>query len=645
MFGVGDMGGVNALLWSDGFTVNASLIIMKARVVAGMVGIGSTNLDSRDKVVFQDSVVILNQSLVIYRVALSDFIIMTADEVGEYIRKQVRLLTWEQYAQRQAHQQGMQARGVNVGILDVNPSPYGGKWLRCHMNSGDLLLKKGAHVDMQRVDSSETGPHLRGVVVQRQRGNVTLHVGRAGSLRSGNSIQLKVCWLDATPQFVRMLESLVEYKTLLRDVLLGFQPGENDLGVFDAGMTFFNESLNDSQKQAVIHALNSRSLSIVHGPPGTGKTTVLLEIIQQFRARCPAARVLLSSGANVAVDHLSQLLIKASVPICRLGSPTKVSSNLHHVLVDTSARPKRGLKEQEAGEKGVVAATIHGCMGRVMTMISAPGPYDLVIVDEAAQLMESHTWAAITRGVCLVLAGDHMQLPPVVMSRRGNQELSRSMMERLVAEGHPSVLLTTQHRSNSVISGWVSEEFYSARVESSNRVRDAVLANLPGVCSCDYTQTPMVLVDAENSPESKIAGSGSFKNDGECKLAVQVVRKLSNWGVEDRGIGVISPYSAQVSLIRELLPDESQVEVGTVDGFQGLEKEVVIFSAVRSNSQGKIGFLNDSRRLNVAVSRARRQFILIGDSSTLEKNKVFLSLISYIRMCGLVMEMRGMDVE
>ena len=113
----------------------------------------------------------------------------------------------------------------------------------------------------------------------------------------------------------------------------------------------------------------------------------------------------------------------------------------------------------------------------------------------------------------------------------------------------------------------------------------------------------------------------------------------------DDQIGIISPYSAQVSLIRELLPSESQVEVGTVDGFQGLEKEVVIFSTVRSNPQGSIGFLNDSRRINVAVSRARRQFILVGDSSTLKRNKVFMSLVSYIKSCGLVMEMTGRDSE
>ena len=570
---------------------------------------------------------------------------MTTEGVQDYVQKQVQLLNWERFAQRQAHLKEAQVGDVHVEVVDTSPSNYGGKLLRCQRISGTASLKRGSYVDLMKVDSPDVTSHLKGVVVQKQNGYVTLHVGRIGSLQAGSNVRLKTCWLDATPQFVRMLKTLVEYDTLLRDVLLGFEPGQRDLGNFDENLVFFNRTLNGSQKQAVLHALNSQALSIIHGPPGTGKTTVLLEIIQQFHARSPAQRILFAAGANVAVDHLAQLLIGTSISICRVGNPTRVVPSLHNVLVDTSKRSGRGLQRCMSEDVGVIAATIHGCMGRVMAMVSASRPFSLVVVDEAAQLIESHTWAAITKGVCLVLAGDHMQLPPVVMSRRGNRELSKSMMERLVAEGHPSALLTTQHRSNSVISGWVSGEFYSAKVESSTGVRDAVLASLPGVSACNYTEAPMVLVDTENSPESKTLGSGSFKNNGECKVVIQVVRKLCNWGIVDDQIGIISPYSAQVSLIRELLPSESQVEVGTVDGFQGLEKEVVIFSAVRSNPQGSIGFLNDSRRINVAVSRARRQFILVGDSSTLKRNKVFMSLVSYIKSYGLVMEMTGRDSE
>ena len=571
---------------------------------------------------------------------------MTSSEVVErYTQRQILILTWEQHAQRQAHYQRVQLDQVEVEILGIEPSPYGGTWLECQLRSGGSSLKMGSCMDLLRVGPLEGGPHLRGIVVRKKQEGLTLHVGRAGLLVSGDKIKLKACFIDTTPQLVRILESLPEHKTLLRDVLLNLKPSEKSSDFPDKDLLCFNGSLNDSQRRAVLCALNSRTLSIIHGPPGTGKTTVLLEIIQQYRARWPLSRVLVASGTNLVVDNLSHLLNDASVSICRLGNPARVSPALRQVLVDTSTRTGLGLKVQISKEAGVTAATVHGCMGRIMAAMSSSDPYGLVVVDEAAQLIESHTWAAITRGLHLVLAGDHMQLPPVVMSRRGKRELSRSLMERLVDEGHSSVLLTTQHRSNSTISSWISKEFYSSQVESAPEIRDATLAHLPGVRSCAFTRTAMVLVDTQRSGETKSRTSESSMNEGECRLVNQVVRKLSHMGVKDNVVGIISPYSAQVGLIRESLPIESQVVVSTVDGFQGMEKEVVIFSAVRCNIHGRIGFLNDSRRLNVAVSRAKRQFVLVCDTATLGKNTTFGSLINYIKQKGLVLNMRGMNVD
>ena len=543
--------------------------------------------------------------------------------VEHYTQRQKLLLSWEQYAQRQAHYQRTLSDKIEVEVLNIEPSPYGGKWLTCRLKFGGSSLKVGSCLDLLRVGPLEGGPHLRGIVTLKKQRDLVLHLGRSGSLVSDDRIKLKLCFVDLTPQLTQILDSLSEHNTPLRDALINFdssmqyQPQTMDLP--DLEPTYFNQNLNQSQKKAVMSALGSHALSIIHGPPGTGKSTVLLEIIRQYRVGWPSSRVLVASGTNLVVDTLSLLLKDDSVSICRLGNPARVSLALHQVLVDTSTRTGLDLKVQRSKEAGVTAATIHGCMGKLMEAMSSSDPYGLVVLDEASQLVESHTWAAVTRGLRLVLAGDHMQLPPVVLSRRGRAELSRSLMERLIHEGHSSILLTTQHRSNSLISSWVSHEFYHGEVDAAPEVRDAMLMGLPGVSSCALTKAALVLVDTRRSPETRAGETKSIMNEGECNIVHQIMRKLTYKGVSGSLIGVISPYAAQVGLIKESLPNDSQVVVSTVDGFQGMEKDVVIFSAVRCNADGRIGFLGDRRRLNVAVSRAKRQFVLVGDTVTLKK--------------------------
>ena len=241
----------------------------------------------------------------------------------------------------------------------------------------------------------------------------------------------------------------------------------------------------------------------------------------------------------------------------------------------------------------------------------------------------------------MVLAGDHCQLPPTVLSpEAAGRGLSVSLMERLVRQCGPDAarLLTVQHRMNASIMGFSNAEFYDGRLEAHESVAGHLLCDLPGVTRDALTETPVRFIDTAGASydEELEEDTGSRFNAQEAALAVKKVRALLALGVAAEQIGLITPYRAQVRLLRDRLADVPGLEVDSVDGFQGREKEAIVVSLVRSNNEGGIGFLSDTRRTNVAFTRARRALVVIGDSATLASDPFYGRMLSHFEGLGAV---------
>ena len=466
----------------------------------------------------------------------------------------------------------------------------------------------------------------------------------------------------------------------LRDVLLGQRPPR-----FEEPQPLrpFDESLNESQRQAISFGLASQDFAIIHGPPGTGKTRTVAELVRQAVAR--GEKVLACAPSNLAVDNLLERLVRAGEKAIRLGHPARVLPELQEhtldVLVDrhpdvalarrlikeasalhdrasryTRARPAPGAKHamrQEAralladaqriedqlvahllDSATVVCCTLTGIDSRVL----GERQFDLAVIDEAAQAIEPASWIPLLRAGRVILAGDHYQLPPTIISPEAAREgLAVSLMERLMRDLGPthSRRLTIQYRMHQAIMEFSSAEFYESTLIADDSVENHRLADLPDVITSPLTASPLQLIDtAGASYDEEVEAEGaSLFNRQEAELATRKVQQLLNTGVSPTEIAVITPYAAQVRLIRSLLAVEG-LEIDTVDGFQGREKEAVVISLVRSNARGEIGFLADTRRMNVALTRARRKLIVIGDSATIAHHPFYERLLSHFERHG-----------
>jgi superfamily I DNA and/or RNA helicase len=466
----------------------------------------------------------------------------------------------------------------------------------------------------------------------------------------------------------------------LRRILLGetapeFAP--------EAPYTPLDAALNASQQEAVRVALAARDLAIIHGPPGTGKTTTVIEVIRQAVRR--GERVLACAPSNLAVDNLLERLVAAGERVVRLGHPARVLPGLREHTLDlmveehadarlarrlakeafalfrkagkfTRAKPEPGarrdmrqearalladarrLKDQAAERildaAAVLCATTTGLDGEVL----GQRRFDLVVIDEAAQSTEPGCWLPLLRGQRVVLAGDHCQLPPTVVSREAaEQGYGVSLMERLVARygGAVTRLLTVQYRMHEAIMTFPSLELYGGELTADPSVSGHLLRDLPGVAAGPLTETPVEFIDtagAGHDEELEPDGESRF-NPQEAELTARKVRVLLEAGVPAADVAVITPYAAQVRLLREKLAVPG-LEIDSVDGFQGREKEALVLSLVRSNQEGEIGFLADIRRMNVALTRARRKLLLVGDSATLAAHPFYQRLFEYIEGIG-----------
>ncbi len=468
----------------------------------------------------------------------------------------------------------------------------------------------------------------------------------------------------------------------LRNVLLGEKAAH-----FDdvAPLQPFDYSLNPPQLTAVAHALAAADVAIIHGPPGTGKTTTVVELIRQAVAR--GERVLACAPSNLAVDNLLERLVAApefrATAVIRIGHPARVLPQLrehtlellaenhadmklvrkltkeaHALRADaakfTRAKPlpgERREKRQEAKalladarrvEEQLVARLLNGAHVICSTLTGLNEEFlreqhfDLCVIDEAGQSTEPGCWIPLRYCQRLLLAGDHLQLPPTILSAKAAAlGLGISLMERMMQWGERLARqLTVQYRMHQQIMDFSSRHFYGNSLVADKTVATHLLSDLPTILPTTLTTRAIQLIDTAGADYSEVIeeAGASRLNVEEAALVGRKVTELLEAGVVAAQISVISPYSAQVRLLREQLAThvEDGLEIGSIDGMQGREQEAVILSLVRSNGQGEIGFLADTRRMNVALTRARRSLIIIGDSATIGSDPFYAALLDHL---------------
>ena len=433
--------------------------------------------------------------------------------------------------------------------------------------------------------------------------------------------------------------------------------------------------LNHTQEDAVNMVLRAKDVAIVHGPPGTGKTTTLVEAVRETLMR--ENQVLVCAQSNMAVDWISEKLVDRGINVLRIGNPSKVNDKMlsftyerrfeahpdytqlwaiRKAIRELRSHRKRGderlhqklesLKSRATeleirissdlfGEARVIASTLVGSSSRLLE----GQKFGTLFIDEAAQALEAACWIPMRRVSRVILAGDHCQLPPTIKSLAALKAgLGKTLMERIV-EMHPEAvtLLKIQYRMNDEIMRFSSNYFYHGQVESAPEVKYRSILDL---------DTPIVWVDTHglDMKEEFVGENFGRINKGEAELTMQTLHdyfeRIGKQCILDERLdmGIISPYRAQVQYLRRLIrrddffkPFRNAIAVNTVDGFQGQERDIIVISLVRANDEGQIGFLRDLRRMNVAITRARMKLIILGDSATLTRHPFYRKLYQYIQ--------------
>jgi len=426
-----------------------------------------------------------------------------------------------------------------------------------------------------------------------------------------------------------------------------------------------NKTLNESQQQAVKAIMENTEMTIVHGPPGTGKTTTLIEAV-----RCLVAageKVLVSAPSNTAVDNIAIGLHRAGLKILRIGNTSKVSETIFPFtpegkLADSNQRKeikqlkiraeefrkmalkyKRSFGKAEREQRNLLFKEVKNIRDEIKKLqayneeklfleaeviLGTPIGlndsklknivFDTLLIDEAGQCLEPLAWCIFPLATKYVLAGDHYQLPPTVLSDQANRlGFSKSILEVSFDRMKDIHLLDTQYRMRESIAGFSSEYFYKGKLKSADNLRN------DGIHITFYDTA------GSGHNEERGAQGMSLQNSGELDVAIQIIEKEELLIPET---AFISPYAGQVALAKERL--SSELRISTIDSFQGQEKETILISLVRSNDDGQIGFLNDYRRMNVAMTRAKHNLIVIGDSATLGRDAFYVSFLAYVEKHG-----------
>jgi ATP-dependent RNA/DNA helicase IGHMBP2 len=488
----------------------------------------------------------------------------------------------------------------------------------------------------------------------------------------------------------------------LRDVLLGGRqarfrsPKTDDL--------FYPSPLNESQLAAVRHVMAAQDVAIIHGPPGTGKTTTLVQAILETIRR--ERRVLVCAPSNTAVDLLTEKLAERGVNVIRMGNPSRVSSLLLEHTLDAQVlahpsyskmramrqtadqfrhtaselaskhardfgfegRQQRRMLKEEARilcqtaddlERFITEDVLESVQVITCTLVGASNrnirylTFETVFIDEAAQALEPACWIPIAKGERVILAGDHHQLPPTVKSEKAARDGLRETLFEKCIKRQPATgqMLTVQYRMHEHIMAFSSEQFYGGQLEAHQSVRHA---GLSAYSLSFMPDLPVEFLDTAGLGylEITIPESRSTANPEEADLLLKRLAQLlephihCSQAEHDQdllSIGVIAPYRAQINYLKDAIEQnddlnsllqQRMLSVGTVDSFQGQERDIIAISLTRSNHHGDIGFLSDIRRMNVGMTRARRKLLLVGDSSTLSSHPFFMDLLAYVKRIG-----------
>ena len=447
--------------------------------------------------------------------------------------------------------------------------------------------------------------------------------------------------------------------------------------------------LNKTQEQAVNEVLWAKDVEVVHGPPGTGKTTTLVEAIYETLHR--ETQVLVCAQSNMAVDWISEKLVDHGVPVLRIGNPSRVNDkmlsftyerkfeshpdypelwsirktirqikenrkrgdNVHQKIArlrDRAAEIEMAINAQLFDEARVVACTLVGSANKLLVRHK----FSTLFIDEAAQALEPACWIAIRRASRVILAGDHQQLPPTIKCYEAmKQGLDKTLMERIVENQPDAVtLLKVQYRMNDDIMKFSSDWFYHGEVQSDASVKHRSVLDYEHPIQWIDGNEMLQQVNEELKEEEKlnidfteqfIGENHGRINKAEAELVLSTLNNYINkigrerFLAERLDVGIISPYKVQTQYLRqqirkreEFRPFRQVISVNTVDGFQGQERDIIIISLVRSNENGQIGFLSDLRRMNVAMTRARMKLIIFGDKATLQHHAFYRKLIQYV---------------
>lgn len=443
--------------------------------------------------------------------------------------------------------------------------------------------------------------------------------------------------------------------------------------------------LNPSQEKAADMVLRAKDVAVVHGPPGTGKTTTLVEAIYETLRR--EVQVLVCAQSNMAVDWISEKLSERGVSILRMGNPTRVTDRMlqdtyerrfeRHPLYDQLWGIRRSIRQLYDSREGnrenrhqkiarlkeraaELEYTINESLftdARVIacTLTGSAHPllqgrrFGTLFIDEAAQALEASCWIAIQKADRIVLAGDHRQLPPTIKSPAAlSGGLDKTLMQT-ICENKPLCvsMLNVQYRMCDEIMQFPNREFYDGQLHSDPSVKYRGILDWDTAIEWIESETPLENLDRLDhleSPGELLASDGLSRiNPAEAKQALQSLHDYIERIGRDRilherlDIGIISPYKGQVQLLRRMLRRDSYwkplrhlISVNTVDGFQGQERDIILISMVRQNEQGQVGFLSDLRRMNVAITRARMKLIIIGHSPTLCHHPFYKRLKHYI---------------